>query len=69
MNFEGFFMWFFLDCDILICFNVVIKDFSEKICCFKLLELSYVIVVENFLRDIIRIKNVYLKKLVMDYIE
>lgn len=47
---------------------MVIKDFSEKICCFKLLELSYVIVVENFLRDIICIKNVYLKKLVMDYI-
>lgn len=43
-------------------------DPSEKTCCSKSSELSYVTAAENFLRDTIRIKNAYLKKLVMDHI-
>lgn len=56
------------DRDISICFNAATKDPSEKTCCSKSSELSYVTAAENFLRDTIRIKNAYLKKLVMDHI-
>lgn len=68
MNFEGPSMWSFSDRDISICFNAATKDPSEKTCCSKSSELSYVTAAENFLRDTIRIKNAYLKKLVMDHI-
>lgn len=61
-------MWYFSDPDISICFNAATKDPSEKTCCSKSSELSYVTAAENFLRDTIRIKNAYLKKLVMDHI-
>lgn len=61
-------MIFFSDPDISICFNAATKDPSEKTCCSKSSELSYVTAAENFLRDTIRIKNAYLKKLVMDHI-
>ncbi|XP_061183757.1 glypican-5-like [Saccostrea echinata] len=56
------------DGDISICFNAASKDKSEKSCCSKASELSYVTAAEKFLRKTIHTKNAYLKKLVMDHI-
>ena len=56
------------DGDISICFNAATKDKSEKSCCSKSSELTYVSAAEKFLRMTIHSKNAYLKKLVMDHI-